>query len=273
MKKCWPLFLCPFLLAFLWLDNVPFIKINGKKQFYTIKGEGRPAIVFLTGMGVPMQEMGALQERIAQITKTFAYDRAGIGRSEALEAERSIPNLCAELKELLEKTYFTKNFILVAHSRGAVLARYMAAKYPEKVLGMILIDPALPEIKWQQKNLRNAEEKTKADSAFAANYTNNPSLPATVKQEMKFYPKADSAIVSMLPLPKKIPITLIASTQVSDDKYSEADIEIKVAYLKKLVKEAPQTKLVFTSKSGHFIYEDEPGLVTNEIASMIRAFK
>lgn len=254
-------------------EGIASLKINGKKQFYCIKGEGQPAMVFLSGMGVPMQDMNILQDRISQITRTFAYDRPGIGRSEVSESDRSIPVICAELKELLEKTYFTQSFILLGHSRGALVARYFASKYPQKVKGLILIDPALPEIKSKQRALRTPEENAKADSAFYVNFTIEPTIPQTVKNELKYYPKGDSAVMDTITLSKKIPITIIASVKPGDDKYNQEDLNIKTARLKNFLIEAPQAKLILTEKSGHFIYEDEPTLVTNEIASMIKAMR
>lgn len=273
MKRLLPVFILIFLYSFIPTDNGPVIKLNGKKLYYSILGDGKPAIVFLTGMGVPMQDMAPLQERISLITRTLCYDRAGIGRSEAMDNDRSIQTLSTELKDVLEKTGFTPTFIIVAHSRGAQVARYFANKYPDKVKGLILIDPSLPEIKSTQRALRTKEENAKADSAFYVDFTIESTIPAVIKNEMGHYPKADSSLMDTIPLPKNIPVTILASVKPTEGKYGEQDIAIKAIRLKELTATAPQTKLVLTEKSGHFIYEDEPGLVTNEIASMIKVLR
>ncbi len=273
MKKIAVILPLLFAFAFRADQNPPYVKINGKKQYFTIMGDGQPAIVFITGMGVPMQDMYGLQERLSQITRTFNYDRAGLGKSENLSEDRSLPMLCEELKDMLEKTYFTKKFILVGHSRGALMARYFANKYPSKVLGLMLIDPAVPEIKAQLRSLRTKEENAKADSTFYVDFTMESTVPAATKNEMKCYPKADSALMSTIPLPKNIPITILSSVKITEDKHSQQDAAIKALFLQNMISEVPKAKLVLTEKSGHIIYIDEPALVTVEIANLIRALQ
>src|SRR5689334_7507329 len=73
-----------------------FIELNGKKQYYIDKGKGAPTVVFITGLGVAMSNFAQLQEEISKTSRTICYDRAGIGKSEALDNERTLENMCAE---------------------------------------------------------------------------------------------------------------------------------------------------------------------------------
>jgi pimeloyl-ACP methyl ester carboxylesterase len=247
-------------------DSLQFVEIRGKKQYYINKGDGDPVVVFIAGLGPSMDDFFEIQNKISKTTQTFCYDRAGVGKSESLDNDRSLENISIELKELLEKVGATTPLILVGHSRGGLIARYFANKYPEKVCGMILIDPAIPELKWKKRELRTPKEKKEFDNYYSTFSTDSAKYSATIRSEFK---AADSTSLSGKKLPSNIPITIIASNKTTKDKYSKEEIKIKVGLLKDYVKIAPQTKLVLTERSGHFIYEDEPKLVIKEIISIL----
>ncbi|MGZ3863171.1 MAG: alpha/beta fold hydrolase [Bacteroidia bacterium] len=253
-------------------DSIRFVEINGKKQYYLDKGTGKPTVIFLTGLGVPMTDISEIQNQVSLFTRTITYDRAGIGRSEPLNNERHLENLTTELNELLDKIGINKA-ILVGHSMGGWLAQYFTYKHPEKVIGLIILDS--PDISYRSKRraLRTETEKLKFDSLPGAYYMDNGEFSETIKSELKNTRTVDSALLAGKKIPVKIPLTFIASTQVSEDKYSKQDNEIKLGLLKGQLKTNPKMKLILTEKSGHFIYEDEPKLVISEIASMVNRIR
>lgn len=253
--------------------SLRFVELEGKKQFYVDIGTGDPAIVLLTGLGVPMDDFSDLQARLSKTNRTIAYDRAGIGKSEAIANERSLDNLAGELNSILSKIDITEPFILVGHSRGGLLARYFASQYPGKVLGLVLIDPTIPELRWKKRALRTAEEKIQYDAFYKAFYADSSSYPPTVKSEFKSLYTSDSILMADKSFPRKIPVTVIASVKTTREKYSKEDNEIKISLLSEYVKSAQQIKLVLTRKAGHFIHNDQPGLVTGEIRAMAAAIK
>ena len=220
-----------------------------------------------------MEDFSEIQNSVSKTTETFCYDRAGIGRSESLNNERNLENISNELKEILDKTGMNKPCLLVAHSRGWLIARYFTNKYPEFVRGLILIDPALPEHKWKKRTLRIQEEKIEFDKYYNSFCTDSSKYSATIRNEFKNTFTTDSVLLSNKNLPTNIPITIIASNQITKNKYSEEEIKSKVELLKAYLNTAPQLKLIFTNKSGHFIHDDEPKLVLNEIKIMLNKLK
>ncbi|HXB39558.1 MAG TPA: alpha/beta hydrolase [Bacteroidia bacterium] len=248
-------------------DKESFVEIKGKKQYYQSKGVGSPAVIFVSGLGPTMDDFFRIQNKIAKTTKVLCYDRAGIGKSEPLNNERNLENISDELKELLDKVGLNKPCVLVGHSRGGLIVRYFANKYPERVCGLILIDPAIPELRWKKRMLRTEKEKMEFDKYHNSFCTDSTKYSATIRSE---FSAPDSAFISGKNFPLNIPTTIIASAKITKEKYSEEDNEIKTELLKNYLKTAPQIKLIFTDKSGHFIHEEEPGLVIDEILLMLK---
>ncbi len=251
-------------------DSLQFVDVKGKKQYYVNKGAGNPVVVFVSGLGPTMDDFFEIQNKISKTTQTFCYDRAGVGKSESFNNDRNLENISSELKELLEKVEISKPFILVGHSRGGLIARFFANKYPDKICGLILIDPALPEHRSMKRALRTDKEKVEFDAFYNSFCTDSVKYSATIRSEFK---AADSTSISGKNFPSNIPITILASNKITKDKYSKADTKIKVDLLNAYLKTAPQIKLILTNKSGHFIHEDEPNLVIKEILLMINKIK
>ncbi|MES2513162.1 MAG: alpha/beta hydrolase [Bacteroidota bacterium] len=254
-------------------DKETFVIVKGKKQYYRSVGAGNPVVVLVAGLGPPMIEFFELQEELSKKTRVVSYDRAGIGKSESLNTERNLKNICAELKELVDKIGLDKSFILVGHSRGGLIARYFLDKYSDRVCGLVLIDPAIPEHKMMKRALRTDIEKTELDKYYNSFCTDSTKYSATIRSEFRNTFTTDSASVAGKGFPLNIPITLIASNKITEDKYSQEENKIKVELLNNYLKINPQIKMVMTDKSGHFIHDDEPKLVIEEITSMIEKVK
>ncbi len=250
-------------------DKQKFVEIRGKKQYYLSKGNGEPAIVFITGLGPTMDDFEAIQNKLSKTNRVICYDRAGIGNSESYNNERTLANISSELKELLDAIGLNKPFLVVGHSRGGLIARYFADKYADKVKGLVLIEPAIPEHKWLKRQLRSEIEKIEFDKYYESFCTDSINYTKTIRNEFISTFKNDSADVSEKGFPLSIPITLIASNKITDIKYNAEEVKIKVELVKSYLKINPNIKLIFTDNAGHFIHDDQPELVTREITTML----
>jgi pimeloyl-ACP methyl ester carboxylesterase len=250
-------------------DKQLFIEIRGKKQYYLSKGNGEPVIVFITGLGPTMDDFEVLQNNLCKTNRVICYDRAGIGNSESYNNERTLENISSELNELLDAIGLKRPFLLVGHSRGGVIARYFVDKYPGKVIGLVLIDPAIPEHKWLKRQLRTEPEKITFDKYYESFCTDSINYTKTIRNEFIHTYKNDSADVFGKGFSQSIPITLIASNKVSNIKYNAEEVKIKVEIIKSYLKLNPNINLIFTDKAGHFIHDDQPKLIIKEITKML----
>ncbi len=72
------------------------------------------------------------------------YDRANVGRSDAVEGPLTGRSSIRDLDALLDAAEVDGPYLLVGGSFGGLLAYMYAATYPKDVVGMVLLDPNLP---------------------------------------------------------------------------------------------------------------------------------
>ena len=78
-------------------------------------------------------------------TRVCAYDRAGQGWSEEAASPRDGIQSAEDLHTLLAEAGEHGPYVLVGHSTGGTYAMTYAARYPEQVAGMVLLDSSSPE--------------------------------------------------------------------------------------------------------------------------------
>jgi pimeloyl-ACP methyl ester carboxylesterase len=77
---------------------------------------------------------------LAPSTTVCAYDRAGHGRSDTVSAPQDGIALATDLHTLLERADVPGPYVLVGHSSGGPYVRVFAARYPDQIAGMVLLD-------------------------------------------------------------------------------------------------------------------------------------
>ena len=82
--------------------------------------------------------------------RACAYDRAGIGRSDAASGPRTTRDQVADLAAVLQGAGVTGPIVLVGHSLGGWNATVYTAEHPEQVVGAVLVDMLPPglEERW-----------------------------------------------------------------------------------------------------------------------------
>jgi pimeloyl-ACP methyl ester carboxylesterase len=106
-----------------------------------IKGSGSTAVVFEAGVAATSLSWSLVQDEIAKSAQTIAYDRAGLGWSDSAES-CNLEAILADLRALLDRAQIASPRIVVGHSFGGLIALAYAARYPQEVAGLVLVDPA-----------------------------------------------------------------------------------------------------------------------------------
>src|SRR5512133_3310474 len=101
----------------------------------------KPTVILEAGGGAYSRDWAVLQQILSSSVRSCAYDRAGLGWSEAGPGPRTMEQEVFELHELLAATGIRGSLVLVGHSIGALNVRLYAARHDSDVAGMVLVDP------------------------------------------------------------------------------------------------------------------------------------
>ncbi len=120
------------------------VDVGGHKLYVQLAGSARPGtatVVFESGLGSPVGLWTRVQTAIAESTKTVAYDRSGINKSELGKESPTVPYIVSALHTLLNKLEAPPPYVLVGHSWGGPIINMFAATYPNEVAALVYIDP------------------------------------------------------------------------------------------------------------------------------------
>jgi pimeloyl-ACP methyl ester carboxylesterase len=120
-------------------------------------GSGSPAVIFDAALGASSLSWALVQPEVARITRTCAYDRAGLGKSPAGPMPRTASRIVDELRELLEQLRIEPPFVIVGHSFGGLTARLFASRYRADMAGLVLVDAPDPG-EWSDMSEENRKK-------------------------------------------------------------------------------------------------------------------
>jgi len=116
------------------------VDVGGYKMHINCTGQGSPTVVLAAGTADFSTTWVYVQPEVAKLTRVCAYDRAGLGWSEASPLPRTAGTTVAELHALLVNAKIPSPYVLVGHSLGGLHMRLYAHNYPDEVVGLILVD-------------------------------------------------------------------------------------------------------------------------------------
>lgn len=115
------------------------VNIGGVALDAVVLGDGRPTVVFVNGLGSPLEEWALVAPRIAASCRVVCYDRRPVppaGRVPTHTAEQS----AADLHQLLSALQVPGQVVLVGHSWGGAVIRRYAYDHPDDVAGLVFVD-------------------------------------------------------------------------------------------------------------------------------------
>ena len=107
-------------------------------------GRGSPTIVLEAGLMSTVLSWSGLQRELAGSFRVVSYDRAGLGWSDMGPMPRTADRIVDELHALLERAAIPPPYVLVGHSFGGLTMPLFAARFPDEVSGVVLVDPVVP---------------------------------------------------------------------------------------------------------------------------------
>lgn len=116
------------------------VDIDGFRLHMHVEGDGTPTVILEAGSGGIGLSWELIRPAIAKVTRVVTYDRAGLGWSQASPSPRDTVTMATELHMMLTRANIAPPYILVGHSLGGGVSRQFAAKYPNEVTGLVMVD-------------------------------------------------------------------------------------------------------------------------------------
>jgi pimeloyl-ACP methyl ester carboxylesterase len=118
--------------------------VGGYRLHLNCTGSGSPTVVLQSGLGEFSASWARIAPAVGHTTRVCAYDRAGQGWSDDSPHAPDGLQVAADLHTLLGRAGETGPFVLAGHSTGGTYAMTFAARYPEQIAGVVLLDSANP---------------------------------------------------------------------------------------------------------------------------------
>src|SRR5215204_845310 len=156
------------------------VNVGGYSLHIRCVGQGSPTVVLDAGSGAFSAHWVRVQQEVSGTTRVCSYDRAGMGWSEMGPDPRDAKQITSELHTLLGKAGIEGPYVLVGHSFGGMYMQTYAARYPDEVAGVALVDTSTdPDQFSQRPEGRDSYEPQKQSFAVVSQLVRfGVSLPA-----------------------------------------------------------------------------------------------
>jgi pimeloyl-ACP methyl ester carboxylesterase len=230
---------------------------------YQSYGKGREALVLIHGWSCNIDSWRDSVPDFAKRNRVIAIDLPGHGQSDKPEITY-IMDLFARAVEAVLRDAKVDRAVLVGHSMGTPIARQFYRKYPQKTLGIVIVDGALRNFPDKQlidgllAGLRGPNYKEAAQQMLAA--IAGPHLSAEDKQRIQS---------SVLKTPQYVMVSAMEG-MATDSIWGQDKINIPVlAVMAKSLFYAPDLEQFYRSiapnldfrmwdDAGHFLMMEKP---------------
>jgi pimeloyl-ACP methyl ester carboxylesterase len=238
------------------------VDVGGYRLRIECQGYGSPTVVMDSGLDMKRETWQTVPKEVSKFTRVCVYDRAGLGESEAaLQQPRTSENIIADIHKLLQNANENAPFVLVGHSFGGLNMQLYASRYPEDVMGLVLIDSSYQDqYQWFAK-LKKPDEREKYLAHEGGENNEHINLLESAEEIRRSPP------ISSIPL-----IVLSAESNNPPEielPFITAHNEMEI----NLSKISPNSKLIIVKNSGHFIQQDQPGIVIDAIRQVYQTTK
>jgi pimeloyl-ACP methyl ester carboxylesterase len=259
------------------------ISVGSHRLHVRIAGEGAPTVIIDSGLGDTSERLQGLQEHLARTTRVITYDRAGYGPSEPGPLPRDSGREADELKALLDGASISGPYVVVGHSLGAVNVQVFAAKYPEDVVGIVLLDPPpLTFVRGEEfTSLLDMAERMTAEwqaiadsgagSTDAQERANAEFFAMIASEHRELFGGKSARLVSEISSFGRTPL-LVMAAGVPNPAFGDVAGDFQeywVEQSRQLTDRSSNGQFVLAEESSHHLYEDDLDLVVEAILSIV----
>lgn len=188
-------------------------EVQVSREAYSLQaqrqGNGPIVVVFESGFGQGPEVWAKVITELGSECQCIAYARAGLGKSGTDGNPKTIPEHLDDLAAVMDALAPNRKMILVGHSYGGLLATEFARLHPERLQGLVLVDPAT-------LGQRHAFKKANPERVLADDKTLLAMLPPAMGEDYKLLiTQLDSETAALPQQQPDLPVALLTSTTVS----------------------------------------------------------
>lgn len=118
---------------------------DGRTIHLVCMGQGAPVVLLTAGGSGWSISWAKVQPAVAAKTKVCSWDPAGLGLSSPSAQPQTSDIMTSDLQAALKARGIEGPYVVVGHSLGAYVSLILADRRPSSVVGMVLVDPSLPD--------------------------------------------------------------------------------------------------------------------------------
>lgn len=285
--------------------TIKLVNIGELQLEVCTNGMDGPVVVVETGMGCSFYDWELVSTKISEKAKVLMYHREGYGNSTLSQEPCTSNRIVENLRLLLEKEKINEPVILVGHSFGGLCVQHFVRLYPQKVLGVVLVDSSpmqmykiedlkrkLPTIqaifpthktlerikKFSNMSEEEILEQVNTTDSCIRKFLTKPNLYKANASELENMFSSGREIEALGDFPN-IPLKVMARDRdVAANGLIKAGIDEGEARIfedliqelsREVVGHSPKGKFISVKNSGHCIYMDSPNSVINAIEEVI----
>ena len=260
------------------------IDIGGRSLHLQCWGEpaaSEPTVFLITGQGPTTSSWELMASEFAGDGHHLcSYDRAGVGGSDpAPEASRTMEDQVMDLVALLDAADLQEPVILTAHSLGSHPAVGLVARAPERVAGVVLIDPWSPRVGVAQRAALPPEKPDESpevaeERRFLTDFLFDPAQ----NPEHLLLTASDEEVAALLDEPGPtfgdLPVVVLRAPPLPPlsglpPAYHEATLAAITAGHQEFAAESTRGTLIEVEDTGHNIQDDQPDIVMDAIRDVM----
>ncbi|AWL10699.1 3-oxoadipate enol-lactonase [Saliniradius amylolyticus] len=244
------------------------LTIDGKAIEYEVKGDGPIPVLFDAGALMGMAGWDSVWEQLPSNITAIRFSRLGEGESDACTGKRSRQDYVAEVDKVLTALDIERPFVYVGHSFGGITARQFSAAHRGEVSAMLLLDPYNPHDVDILKQLDPVDGPRQIQAVKQADYEAGAGKWCFLDI---IWDKTESLGYEAI---GDLPVTLIAAAKVPAEPRnlfeSAEGRKLWGQYQSDWVQAFPRGRAVLAEQSSHYVQDDVPELVVEELKRLLQ---
>jgi pimeloyl-ACP methyl ester carboxylesterase len=256
---------------------------GGRTLFLTCAGSGSPTVILEAGAGGGANAWTKVQPEVATFARVCSYDRANIpgGASDPAPKPRTAGDVVADLHAALTAAAVPGPFVMVGHSDGGLFVRLYASRYPDEVVGMVLVDAVSEELDASGLVLLKellAQDEWRGYQAALDQQAHAPFLARVDDEQVDIAASSAEMRATLADSPIR-PMPLFVLTHGVPDPsspgeppaFAQAKERVWQELQQQLARLVPNAKHLIVRDSGHIIQEEQPDIVIDAIRQVVEA--